>query len=81
MFSYAPPLCISDNSSERIIKRRLNEDRTVAIGPRNFHTSPSKKGGFGKALFSEPSYLGTEKPKSLTPTKRLIGNPLHEKAF
>lgn len=81
MFSYAPPLAISDNSSERIIKRRLNEDRTVEIGPKNFVTSPSKKGGFGKALFSEPSYLGTEKPKSLTPTKRLTVAPMHERSF
>ena len=81
MFSYAPPLSIGDNSSQRIVKRKLNEDKTVAIGPKNFVTSPSKKGGFGKALFSEPTYLGTEKPKSLTPTKRLTTIPMHERSF
>ena len=57
LFSAAPSIAISDNSYHIPVKKRLNEEGTVAIGPKNFNTSPGKKGKTNDVSFGRPAYL------------------------
>jgi hypothetical protein len=57
MFSYAPPLAVGDSSYYVAKSRRTNSDGTVRTSPKNFLTSPGKKGTVAGVYFSPPQYL------------------------
>jgi hypothetical protein len=55
LFSYTGSLCIADNSLSRKVIPERDTDGRVATGPRNFYTSPGKKGTV-KGYFSAPMF-------------------------
>ena len=56
LFSFTGTLAISDKVYENPTVARKNPDGTVMTSPRNFSTSPVKKGITADAFFSTPSY-------------------------
>lgn len=88
LFSHAPSLAISDNSYHIPKRRNLTEEGTVKTAPKNFNTSPGKKGTtndttFGRTAFLAESADGSVIRKtavlSLSPQK--TGRAVHEKPF
>jgi len=70
--------------------KKLNDEGTVAIGPKNFLGSPGKKGGGESGLFSKPIYISesfrAEIPRGRPDrrnAKKTTGhaNSVHEFAF
>ena len=56
LFSFTGTLAISPNSYDRIVRARRNSEGAVMTEPKNFLTSPSKRGKNNDTLFSFPGY-------------------------
>ena len=56
LFSFTGTLAVLPTSYERVVRARRNSDGAVVTEPRNFLTSPVKKGKNSDVLFSFPGY-------------------------
>lgn len=57
LFSFTGTLAISDDGAYHKTAHRKLPDGTVKIGPKNFLTSPTKKGKVPEAYFIKPEFL------------------------
>jgi hypothetical protein len=71
LFSFTGSLAISDDSIGQPTKPRRDPDGSVKLGPRNFYTSPSKRGNSVDVYFSKPEFNTIGDPYK-PPHKRTI---------
>lgn len=58
LFSQPASTAICDNSVDKNLKAKKDEDGKVITGPRNFYTTKMKKGAAEDVLFAKNGYLG-----------------------